>query len=62
MTLAERIAEAKGDLGALYLQRERIQAQMQQLQAQAQQIQIAMCEKDGEIRAYELLKAEEAKG
>ncbi len=59
MTLSERLASAQADLAALYLQREQGQAQAQQIAQRNQQLQVAMLEKDGEIRAYQTLLAAE---
>jgi len=59
MTLSERLAAAQADLATLYLQREQGQMQAQQIQQRNSQLQVAMLEKDGEIRAYQTLLAAE---
>lgn len=61
MTISERKAAAEVDLARLYLQREQVQMQLNALQQQAQQIQVAMLEKDGEIKAYSVLAVEEGR-
>ncbi len=53
----EWIAEAHGKSVALYLRRQQVEQQRQQLVMQAQQIEMELVRLDGEIAAYQRVKA-----